>query len=121
MNARLERLLACQRDHTALLAANAEHTRGLLDNLPAAVLGVDPDGLVAYANLMADSTLADAGGLLGRPLGKVLPDFDPTAAGTRAMDLAGRPHLVRGHPLGAGSASRGQLLILLHQPIPIDR
>jgi diguanylate cyclase (GGDEF)-like protein len=120
LNERLEHLLTQQRDHTDLLATSAESTRGILDELPAAVLGVDPDGLVVYANTLAEAAFSGAEGLLGRALGDVLPAYTP--ATDVATDLAcnGQRFQVRSSAFEVGTGSRGHLLVLWPQPVGFD-
>lgn len=120
LNQRLEHLLTQQRDHTELLAASAESTRGILDELPAAVLGVDPDGLVAYANERAEATFSAGEGLLGRALCAVLPGYQPHSEGVTDLQLNGRRFQVRCSDFVLGAGTRGRLLVLLPQPAGID-
>jgi len=50
LNLRLQRMLAQQRDHAELLLAGAGGMHDLLDSLPVALLGLDPDDLLVYGN-----------------------------------------------------------------------
>ena len=120
LNQRLEHSLTQQRDHTELLAASAESTRGILDELPAAVLGVDPDGLVAYANERAEATFSAGEGLLGRALCAVLPGYQPHSEAVTDLQLNGRRFQVRCSEFVLGAGTRGRLLVLLPQPAGID-
>jgi len=99
LNHKLERLLAQQREQAALLLASAEGSRSLLDDLPVAVLGVDPDGIVAYANRAAPP------GLLGSQTG-------PERADHR-IELAGRHYPVLAAEMSHAGTPRGRLLVLL--------
>jgi PAS domain S-box-containing protein/diguanylate cyclase (GGDEF)-like protein len=124
LNERLERLVGQQRDQAELLAASANGLRDVLDDLPVGVLGVDPEGMVAYANLAAERTLCSSGSLLGRPALEALPEAWLTPA-----DLHTRPcppvdtditrFQVLSSEFGRGDNARGQLLILL--PPCIDK
>ncbi|MGY0201042.1 EAL domain-containing protein [Leptothrix sp. BB-3] len=96
LNERLGALLGQQRARTELMAASADGLRDVLDELPVALLGVDPDGLVAYANGAAEGLLHGRGLPLGLDLAEVLPELqdlhDPSlAAGqSRPLRLDGR-------------------------------
>lgn len=122
LNERLERLLGLQRDQTELLGASAEGTRGILDDLPAVVLGIDPDGVVAYANRAAERLLACRDGLLGRLAVDVLPWLaaappgrlggDSTLSDRQEIELTGQRFQVQYGELVTGGGPRGQLLVL---------
>ena len=93
LNERLGALLGQQRAQTELMAASADGLRDVLDELPVALLGVDPEGMVAYANEAAEGLLHDRGLPLGLDLADVLPelqDLGPTPGDSRALTLAGR-------------------------------
>lgn len=53
LNLRLQRMLAQQREHADLLLAGAGGLHDLLDSLPMALWGLDPDGLLVYCNAAA--------------------------------------------------------------------
>jgi PAS domain S-box-containing protein/diguanylate cyclase (GGDEF)-like protein len=80
VNAQLEHLLAQRQDQTALLQASAGSMRELIDRLPAAVLGLDPDGSLVFANGEAERVLPHVDTLMGRTAASVLwPElFDAT-------------------------------------------
>ena len=122
LNARLEHVVAQQREQADLLAASAGGMREVLDSLPAPVLGIDPDGTLAFVNHAAEALLPESSRMLGQPLGDALP-----AALLRAManppdraetiELAGRSFQVLMRPLQNGGAARGQLVLLVAQAL----
>ena len=122
LNARLEHLVAQQREQAELLAASAGGMREVLDSLPAPVLGVDPDGTLAFINHAAEALLPDSISMLGQPLNDALPPdllkavSDPSTC-PHAIDLVGRSFHVLTRPLKGGGAMRGQLVLLVEQPI----
>jgi len=67
LNTRLAVLLEAQQAQSRLLASSASGTRDLLDHLPAAVLGIDPDGMLAYANRAAARWVPGAAQAIGGP------------------------------------------------------
>jgi diguanylate cyclase (GGDEF)-like protein/PAS domain S-box-containing protein len=119
LNERLEALLAQQREQAELLQASAGGVREMLDEIPAPVLGIDPDGMVAYLNREALHALPGAAGLLGRLAGDMLPDglldAGPDAA-PRAATIGGREFHTLVRALGSDKIARGHLLLLLPAP-----
>jgi PAS domain S-box-containing protein/diguanylate cyclase (GGDEF)-like protein len=120
LNARLEHLLEQQRQHADLLQAQASQSRDLIDELPAAVLGIDPDGLVAMSNRRAEALWSDDGGLLGRLVAELVPGWSPhvaeaagvdaTGAGS-AVTIAGRGYRMVARPMSGSAGARGSLLL----------
>jgi PAS domain-containing protein len=122
LNTRLEGLVAQQREQAELLAASAGGMREVLDSLPAPVLGVDPDGTLAFVNHAAEALLPESVCMLGQPLHEALPPSLLKAVGdspgcARTVDLAGRSFHVLTRPLKSGGAMRGQLVLLVEQPL----
>ena len=126
LNARLEHLLEQQRQHADLLQAQASQSRDLIDELPAAVLGVDPDGLVAMANRRAEALWSEADGLLGREAAELVPGWSPEAVdvgstisgalgGTDAaaalVTISGRSYRMVARPMSGSAGVRGSLLL----------
>jgi putative nucleotidyltransferase with HDIG domain len=67
MNRRMSSLLAQQREQVELIEAGQGGARDLLELLPAAVLGIDPEGSLAYVNERAGQLFPQAIGTLGQP------------------------------------------------------
>jgi FixJ family two-component response regulator len=122
LNERLERLLGEQNEHAELLAAGADGMRGLLDEMPLALLGIDPDGLVAYANRHAEQLLGARGSPLGQSFIATLPaahngnPADPHPPGS-CVEVDGAHFWILSRPLADRGQARGKLLVLL----PCDR
>jgi PAS domain-containing protein len=118
VNARLERLLAQRQDQTALLEASAGSMRELIDRLPAAVIGIDPDGLLVFNNEEAQRLLPKLEVLMGRPAAGVLwPElFDAggaLACQDAAVSHAGRPLRAIARRISVEGQDRGSVLLLL--------
>jgi nitrogen fixation/metabolism regulation signal transduction histidine kinase len=115
LNARLAQLLEQQRQHADLLQAQASHSRDLIDELPAAVLGVDPDGLIVMVNRCAEGLWPEASALVGRHAGELVPawaaatDEQPTS--NAEVAIAGRTFRVVSRRMGGSSGARGSLLL----------
>lgn len=101
---RLSHLLARQTTQAQLMEAGALTLRGLVDALPVAVLGVDPDGLLALVNPAAQALLPAVASGLGLP---VVPAL---------AELLAQP----GTP-GPGGADRGQVCQLQGQRLRLWR
>jgi PAS domain-containing protein len=118
VNARLEQLLAQRQGQTALLQASAGSMRELIDRLPAAVLGLDPDGSLVFANSEAERVLPDVETLMGRTASSVLwPElFDATGhlllLDRSVMQREKRLH-VMAREISVEGQSRGHVLVLL--------
>jgi EAL domain-containing protein (putative c-di-GMP-specific phosphodiesterase class I)/FixJ family two-component response regulator len=122
LNARLEHVVAQQREQADLLAASAGGMREVLDSLPAPVMGVDPDGTLAFVNHAAEALLPEATRMLGQPLCDALPpDLLRAMANppdrAQTVELAGRSFQVLTRPLQSGGAMRGQLVLLVAQAL----
>jgi PAS domain S-box-containing protein/diguanylate cyclase (GGDEF)-like protein len=123
LNERLERLLGEQHEHAALLAAGADGMRGLLDELPLALLGVDPDGLVAYANRHAEHLLGTSGSPLGQSFIDALPPLEGTDTTApyppgSCVEVDGERFRILCKPLSDMGQLRGRLLVLLPSELP---
>jgi PAS domain S-box-containing protein/diguanylate cyclase (GGDEF)-like protein len=110
VNARLERLLAQQHNQAELLEASAGGMREMIEGLPAAVLGLDPDGLVVFVNREAEAVFNGID-LIGSPADEVLDIRGGSLApvlhvGDQSWRLVRREFTVQGQP-------RGHLLLLL--------
>ncbi len=124
LNERLAGLLDQQRAQADLMQAGADGVRALVDMLPAAVFGVDADGMLAYLNQPAASLLPEAlAGLGGDPvpvLVQLLASLrqaapDPAGAGHLVL-LRQQPHRAWLKPMpmcGGQPDTPGALLVLL--------
>jgi len=126
-SARLAALLRAQHEQSELLAASASGAHDMLDELPVAVLGIDPDGVLAYVNRAAARLLPQGQGALGSAadevfpllLGRTLPeDGEPVP-----LQLAGRAYRAltqRIAPTAAAPRGRGRLVLLMddHCEVP---
>jgi diguanylate cyclase (GGDEF)-like protein/PAS domain S-box-containing protein len=126
LNQRLEALLDQQREQSELLQASAGGVREMLDEIPASVVGVDTDGMIAYLNREALRMLPDAPALLGRLaadalparlLGDVIDEQDGRPPGEPAtVAIAGRGFHAMTRVLATSGAPRGRLVLLVPQP-----
>jgi diguanylate cyclase (GGDEF)-like protein/PAS domain S-box-containing protein len=110
VNARLERLLAQQHNQAELLEASAGGMREMIEGLPVAVLGLDPDGLVVFVNREAEAVFSGTD-LIGSPADDVLDIRGGSLAsvlhvGDQSWRVMRREFTVQGQP-------RGHLLLLL--------
>ncbi|MDE2457294.1 MAG: EAL domain-containing protein, partial [Burkholderiales bacterium] len=116
LNIRLEQMLDQQGEHASMLAASASHMRELLEELPASVVAVDPDGLVSFVNREAAERLPGAAAWIGHDAQDCWPsDFvvalQDEARSRVALDLEGR-RFVAGKRRLPPTASQHSLLLL---------
>ena len=100
------------RDEVALGTAQE-----VLQLLPWPYIGVDCDGMVAAANVDAETLLANGAPLLGTMAAECLPGaliawLDSEQAGALGLDIAGTRYRVSRRSMGASSRSGGTLLTL---------
>ena len=118
LNARLEQAVTRQREQAQTMAISAGSMREVLDELPAAVLGIDPDGMVAFVNREAERVLPDAGRLIGRLAREALPPsvcaLIGGPAGTRGeVTIAGSEFRVMARALDGSKGANGHLVLLV--------
>jgi CheY-like chemotaxis protein len=122
LNRRLQHMLEQQCEHAALLQDSAGGVHELLDSLPVAVLGLDPDGLLVYTNGAVAGLLPTASRALGAPLAAPLAALLPrlrvaAASGGLQMRADGRDCRAWLRPMPARDGRpRGEALVLL--PLP---
>jgi CheY-like chemotaxis protein len=108
LNLRLQRMLAQQRDHAELLLAGAGGMHELLDSLPVALLGLDPEDLLVYCNATAAQLLPVSLCRLGE---RPPVELQQLLAGLEEEGQAGQAvSRVPGHPAG------GRLVRVAQQP-----
>ena len=121
LNARLETLVAQQRNEAELLALAAAGTREALEALPAPVLVVDADDTLAFVNEEARRLLPNIAGEIGRPSVEVLPAGlwramrNVLTAEPLVVDLAGQEHRLITRSLVRNGTVHGQILLLVTQ------
>lgn len=120
LNTRLERLVAQQREEAELIALAAGGTRDALESLPAAVLAIDGDGSLAFANEEAQRLLTGIAGEIGQPAEEALPSalWEATSGpdpGGRTVTIDGRELRALARPLQRRGAPQGTILLLIPQ------
>lgn len=120
LNQRLETLLATQRGEAELLALAASSTRDALEALPGAVIVVDADGTLAFANAEARRLAPQAAAELGAPAAGALPAALQPLLGPRGdevlwVELGGAHHRALRRPLTREGATCGHILLLTPQ------
>lgn len=118
VNERLQQLLTNQRDQIHREESSLGLAKEVLDHIPAAVVGVDLEGMVAFVNADAEVLLGGTTPLLGYQADSVLPEaLQPVwrAADQSYHDihLAGSTYRVVCRAVGGNNHSRGRLLVLV--------
>ena len=122
VNEQLGRLLAQQRSQAELLEASASSMRDVFDELPAAVLGLDADGTLSFANREAERLLPLLASRLGSQVAPLLPAeaTAPLRAGESVdcpiTEIGGLRLHVLARALPARHGVRGRLLLCLPAP-----
>ena len=123
-NQRVEQLVVRQKGQAPLVQTSAGGLREIVDQLPAALLGIDPEGKLVFMNHLACTLMPDAMGYLGSEPGGELATLlqrlasQPGAQPGQKVTLAHCPTPVRmwRQDLSTPSANRGELLMLLPWP-----
>ncbi len=121
LNQRLTHLLAREQEHAQLLQAHAGGMRDIVDLLPAAVFGIDPDGLLVYLNQRGAELLPQVAAMLGQapgtPLAELLACLRQQAPGPhregQAVSVAGLDGLAWLTTMAKPDQTRGEVLVLL--------
>ena len=103
VNQRLQDLLSSQREQISREDTSLTIANELLDAIPAPLIGIDPDGMVAFLSANAEALFAEGAALLGRDAATVLPaclrqvwehadgSYHAIQLGTRRMQAACSP------------------------------
>jgi len=117
LNDQLQRTLAQESDHAHILEQSADSARDILDSVPAAIIGVDPGGLIAFVNGGAGGILPQLASAIGchaetalpAPLLQVLHGED---AGACRIQIDASQFHVLARTMRSAGAEKGRLLIL---------
>jgi len=114
-NRQLEDLLQQQREQIRRDGISLDIVREALQRVPLAILALDEDRQIAYANASARQMLGDGDTLLGSDAADVIPDLlaaleDRAGDTPPAFRRGGRTYAVEVHNMGRGTRSRGTLI-----------
>ena len=118
VNGRLQQLLTNQREQIHREESSLSVARAVLDNIPAAVIGVDLEGMIAFVNADADALFGANAALLGQDAERVLPPNlrDVWRVADQSyydLHIDGRPFRAVCRSIGGDDHSRGRLLVLV--------
>ena len=118
VNERLQQLLTNQREQIHREESSLSVAREVLDNIPAAVIGVDLEGMVAFVNADAEALFGATTPLLGEDAEKVLPAdlrkvWQAADQTYHDVHVAGGAFRVVCRSVGGDDHSRGRLLVLV--------
>jgi diguanylate cyclase (GGDEF)-like protein/PAS domain S-box-containing protein len=118
LNSRLERLVAQQRDEADVLSLTAGSTRDALECLPAPILAIDGDGVLAFANEEARHLLPGIAGEIGRAADEALPpalwEFaSASSCRVRVVEIGGIAHRALKRTLQRRDEPHGSVLLLM--------
>jgi diguanylate cyclase (GGDEF)-like protein/PAS domain S-box-containing protein len=114
-NRQLEDLLRKKRAQLKRDNISLDIVREALQHVPLAIVGLDDDEVVAYANGAAQELFRDRGLLLGGRAAEFMPAALAALRGAadgavRTVELGGARYQVVAHSMGRGTRSRGRLV-----------
>jgi EAL domain-containing protein (putative c-di-GMP-specific phosphodiesterase class I)/CheY-like chemotaxis protein len=111
-NRQLEEVLRQQQEQISRTGISLDIVREALQQVPLPMLGLDEDGVVAFANGAAQE-LFGGGILLGSPAESVLPALAGRDTGQRSIEsINGRDYEIFANSMGKGTRARGTLIII---------
>lgn len=118
VNERLQQLLTHQREQIHREESSLGVAREVLDNIPAAVIGVDLEGMIAFVNADAEALFGATLALLGQDAEKVLPQglgnvWRAADQSYHEVQIADHAFRVVCRAVGGEGHSRGRLLVLV--------
>ena len=116
-NRQLEELLKQQQQQIIRDEVSLDIVREVLQNVPLAVIGLDDDDVVAFANDAAQTLFDQVGPLLGSDARQLLPQLlqatdSADEEGRCMVELDSKLYQIISHNMGRGSQSRGKLMTL---------
>lgn len=99
-----------------------ELAQNVLHSLPAAVLGIDPDGLIVQSNRFSDRIFVAAGeSLIGKNMTASLPEnlcgfiqsVSPEKILVGHMAVSGNSYLIRGVEMNSAQQQKGKIILLV--------
>lgn len=116
VNERLHKLLSAQREQIDREESSLTMAREVLDNIPVAIVGIDVDGMIAFANGDAEQLFCHVAPVLGRDAGDTLPAallsiWRAADGAQHGISLSDQPYRAVCRSLSGGH-SRGSLLVL---------
>lgn len=92
--------------------------REALQHIPIPILGIDEDGMIAFANFATEALLFKDGATLGMHIEEVLPNFNSIAQQAKentnfSLNIPDFNYLVNWRIMGAHSKSKGKLITFL--------
>jgi len=117
VNRRLGQVLASQRDRIFREETSLTVARDMLENIPAPVIGLDEDGMIAFMNADAEGLFEGSAALLGMHVDDVeLPDlarlWHQRDGRFMDIDLKGMAMRAICRPMSGDTQSRGALMVL---------
>ena len=125
VNRRLGQVLASQRDRIFREETSLTVARDMLESIPAPVIGLDEDGMIAFMNADAEGLFEGSAALLGMHVDDVeLPDLAMLwhQKDGRFMDIDLKGMVMRAicRPMSGDKQSRGSLMVLTPRMDRID-
>jgi EAL domain-containing protein (putative c-di-GMP-specific phosphodiesterase class I)/FixJ family two-component response regulator len=121
LNRQLQESLQLQSDDSSILQRSVDSAREILDGLPAAIIGIDSEGLIAFVSGGASEIVPQLVCTIGRRAATALPPglvhlLQENRASASHVDCGDRPFHAVVRTLDISGVLRGSLMVLL----PID-
>lgn len=118
VNERLQQLLTNQREQIHREESSLSVAREVLDNIPAAVIGIDLEGMVAFVNADAEALFGKTAALLGQDADQALPEdlrqvWRVADQSYHDVQVGGVAYRVVCRSVGGDNHSRGRLLVFV--------
>ncbi len=119
LNERLQASLVRQSDHASILERSAESAREILDSVPATIIGVDLDGLVAFVNGDRAGVAPQLASAIGCPANGALPAAllrvlrDEQAAAACRIEICEKHYYALARSTDGAGEIQGRVIILL--------
>jgi hypothetical protein len=103
-----------------MLEVSAGNSFEILDSVPLSVVGVDPDGLIAFANLEATRVFPELCAMVGLPARDALPHVIAALEGADGSEsravVGGRACRLSARDIHHEGSARGRLLLMVPEP-----
>ncbi len=120
VNKRLQQMLDAQREQISQDETRLVVAREVLESIPAPVIGIDNDGLIAFVNPDAERLISPAALLIGQSVEDVLDPrlvlvWRTESGAAQTMEVGGGMYRVVCRAVSGDQHARGKLLVLFPQ------
>jgi diguanylate cyclase (GGDEF)-like protein/PAS domain S-box-containing protein len=122
VNERLQHSLATQCDQAEMLTRAADGSREILESLPAFIIGIGPDNVVAFVNGDPELVEPEIGGAIGSSSSELPPPLQDVLrtpdGGAHAVEINANRYLVYPRTMRSAGSPNSRLLVLFPMKTP---